>query len=488
MGQLDDKYIRDEIKRIGSQSGLRDKLDTTGITSRDQIINPYDILDPNSYGQSRREKMRYQSDLARLQEIQKQQQASYEEWYNSPEQAAIREREAGINPDLAGLDNAGSASQVSPSDAVPGANLPTNGEVASNVISGITSVIGSLSSVASLATAFTTLPLVNEQTKNAKKLGEQLDLQNEAQLGTMIASDISDLLATAQQAHIDSQSQGAFDLDGFFANDSNFETLTPIYGSNPRFASQLAKQRKAVLAHQKRAAESQSGLASANWSLANIISDPRYSGDQKLTMIQLRPFVEACVKADSAEVALRESVATWQKKRQDGMDVNLAIDAANASNRASISQSGYTEAYYNEADGELVAAYEQFFRDSMLPSLTLQQSINQGYLDLFNSDPSGEAGYKAAYLFGSNGGSSWEEVYLLRQKDAMKKLVDSKIAVAEATGDYAELQAMMNAFNNVFSLGTDYQSWQKNSAGWAMYRMEVKEYIDNIQKILDDVN
>lgn len=488
MGYLDDKYMREEIVRIGSQSGLYDQLTTTGITSRDQIINPYELLDQSTYGQSRREKMRYQSDLARLLEIQKQQEASYEEWYNSSEQAAIREREAGINPDLAGLDNAGSASQVAPSELVPGANLPTNGEVASNVISGITSVIGSLSSVASLATAFTTLPLTLEQTKNAKKVGEHLDLQNEAQLGTMIASDISDLLATAQQAHIDSGSQDPFDIDGFFANDSNFATLDPIYGSNPRYASQLAKQRKAVLAHQKRAAESQSGFASANWSLANIISDPRYTGDQKLTMIQLRPFVEACVNADAAEVALRDSIASWSKLRQDGMDVNLAIDAANSANRASISQSGYTEAYYDEVDGKLVAAYEQFFRDSMMPSLSLQQSINQGYLDLFNSDPSGEAGYKAAYLFGSNGGSSWEEVYILRQKDSIKKLVDSKIAVAQATGDYAELQAMMNAFNNVFSLGTDYTSWQKNSAGWAMYRHEVKEYIDNIQRILEDVN
>lgn len=448
MSQIDDENISWQ-----SPFDLHDfinELPVTGITSRDQIINPYDYLDHYHFGNGAQGRREYNEFLGRLQNIQAQQQASYDEWYNSPEQQAIRDREAGLNPDLVGLSGS-EVPQTGVSQINPTEGLPTTGEQVSSVVQGITSIIGTLSSVASLATAFSTLPLTAQQSKNAKLLGEQLGLQNESlglqneqQLGLMMARDISDLLATAQQVHLNSGKSEPFDLDGWFAHDDNFAPLGAIYGNNPRYAPQLAKQREAVLNHMKEAASAQKDLASSTYGLGQIISSPYYSPDQKLTMIQLKPFTAACAAADLADTKLRETLADIRSKYASGLNVQTAIDVANNQNK-------YQSDFYAEAQGSLVAAFEQFLRDSATPAYELEKNINQGYLDMFNSDPSGEGAWKASYLYGSKGGSSWKEAYYIRFDESFKSLIDSELAVAQATGDYASLNAMITAFDSILA-------------------------------------
>ena len=423
MGHLDDKYLDDISPRVqdsgNSSPNWRDIVSgDPSVTSREDIINPYAVVNPRDYALTRRGRQQYESDLARVVEFQKQQQAAYEEWYNSPEQAAIREREAGLNPDLIGLDNAGDASSPEVSDSVPGQGLPTNGEMALNVVNGITSVISSLSSVAGLATAFTDIPLKLLASSDAHNLSlEQLDslnLSNRGELARQMSEDIAGLLGTAVQSHLDSGSTDPFDYDSFFADDKNFAPLESSYGSYGSYAASLALARQQSLKYHKSAAELQKGMAQSEWDFANIIADPRLTGSQKLTSLQLRPYVQSTISARKALDDLSLKVSEWESILRDGMSVELAIDAANAQNRSAISQSNYTSDYYDSLSGELVADFENYVREVERIGLQLRGSINQGYLDMYNSDPNGLDGYKAAYLFGNNGGSSWEEAYYLQ--------------------------------------------------------------------------
>lgn len=461
------------------------------VTSRDEFIDPYSLVNPSNYGRSRAEIARYKSDLQRAELYLSQQQASYKEWYESSEQQAIRDREAGLNPDLLGLgENEAGDVPLNPVSPVDG--LETNGQVASRVVESIVGVVGTLSNVASLASAFVTLP---PTLSNLGKQGNLLDAQIEAQdisntsaLGVQMANDIGDLLATAMQAHLDSGSEDPFDLDGFFSNDDNFAALKEVYGSNPRYTALLAKQKKAVLEHQKKAVNLQKDVAQGYLDYGQVASNPFLSPSQKLTILQLRPFTEACVKADLAEVNLRKVIADWKSKVQEGISADKAIRATNAQFDSQIEQGEYLAKYYDSVDPVLVAGFEQFMREVQTTSGSLEQLINQGYIDMFNNDPTGVGAWRAAYLYGSNGGASWNEAYIVRSIENTKALIDAEVAVARATGKYADAKAMLDAFGSVLTgLSTDSSLWENNNAGWSMYRSELTEYITNLQKVLENL-
>lgn len=509
MGQIDDYISRrgsssgSGTRRVGSiRDGINGASDrpwswqnwlesyTSGdylnITDRSQIINPEEILSQGNWTNSAESIAEYNKALQALRNIQAQQEAAYEEYYNSPINQVQRDQVAGLNPDILGLSGSQSA-QAGVGESQPYSGLPTSEQLLfqSEQIKQqkFQNIISALSAVTSLATAFSTIPLNIQNAKNAKKAGENLDLQNIAlgfsnealdlanqnSFGASMAKDIAGLLSTAQQKHLDSDSTAPFDLDAWFADDSNFSSLEAIYGSSPRYASTLAHQRKAVLEHQKNAAISQKDFASNTFGLGEIISSPYYSPDQKLTMIQLKPFTIACAKAEQAEVSLSTTISNIKKQYADGLDVSKAIDAANT-------HSSYQADYFSEADGKKVAAYEQFLRDVAVPGYEMEKAINQGYLDYFNTDPSGEAGWKAAYLYGSKGGASWHEAYMLRNDDVFQKLIDSEVAQAQATGDFSYLKALGEAFKN---LSAGFEQFQ----GTPNYVSKYKYYYERIEKL-----
>lgn len=68
-------------------------------------FNPYDIIDQSMYKNTARGKMAYQEDLAKLLYLAQINQENRMNEYNSPTEQVKRMREAGINPDLAGVDN-----------------------------------------------------------------------------------------------------------------------------------------------------------------------------------------------------------------------------------------------------------------------------------------------------------------------------------------------------------------------------------------------
>lgn len=76
-----------------------------GFDESSSEFNPYDVIDQGMYRNTERGKMAYQEDLAKLLYLAQINQENRMNEYNSPSEQVKRMREAGINPDLAGVDN-----------------------------------------------------------------------------------------------------------------------------------------------------------------------------------------------------------------------------------------------------------------------------------------------------------------------------------------------------------------------------------------------
>lgn len=91
---------------------------------------------------SKEDQALFEVQMAQAQQMNAWSQMEYENWYNSPEQQARRQRLAGLNPDLQGIDNMSSAS--------PGGVTPPSGP-AGNGVGEVASMVGSIFSVFSTA-------------------------------------------------------------------------------------------------------------------------------------------------------------------------------------------------------------------------------------------------------------------------------------------------------------------------------------------------
>lgn len=84
------------------------------------LMNPFSEINPDDYGLF--EKRKYQHDLQAAQYAAELQLMQYQNQYNSAEQQAQRQREAGINPDIAGVSGeaaAGMQGNASPANIDP---------------------------------------------------------------------------------------------------------------------------------------------------------------------------------------------------------------------------------------------------------------------------------------------------------------------------------------------------------------------------------
>lgn len=454
------------------------------VTSRDQIINPYDVIDVNNYRKNRAGQAQYAADLAAAQYYAQQQEAAYQDWYNSAEQQAIRERQAGLNPDLTDFSGA-EAAQTQGTSINPMEGIPTTGEVVNNAISSITSVVSSLSAVANLATAFTEIDLNKVNTE-----GEELS--NIEKLSQRLSGDISGLLGTAVQAHVDSGSTDPFNYSDWFGNDSNFESLKGVYGGFGSFGPALALARQQSLKYHSEASKIQKDAAQNDWDFSNIIADPRYSTSQKLTAIQVRPFMKASQDLEQATVAFQTTLANWNNEVQKGMSTQSAIDAANAQFEASEGRSEYEREYYNNSDGAIVAAFDKFMSDVQQTAGKLEMSINQGYQKMYDSDPNGIGGTKAAYLYGSKGGASWTEAYYTNAYDSFVEMIEADETIKQAIANNADLRerllSLAPIMNTIPGTVRSAEIWFNGTKGASKrFSTSVRNYINSLAGIADSI-
>ena len=120
----------------------------SGAIPESGTFNPYEVIDQSNYRLNRRGKAEYQHDLAELQYLAELRQKESDREYTSEQAQALRQRLAGINPDLNGV-GAGSEGANPQTSTNPLENIETDGERASSVIGDITSI---MSTTASLAT------------------------------------------------------------------------------------------------------------------------------------------------------------------------------------------------------------------------------------------------------------------------------------------------------------------------------------------------
>lgn len=444
------------------------------VTDRSQIINPYSI-DPNAFGFSRSGKARYQQLLNQAIAYAEQQEAAYKEWYESPEQQAIRERQAGLNPDIIGLDDA-EAGSVSYDQPSPIDGIRSNEQVFFDSVSSFSQMIGSLSSVANLATAFTSLPGITQSNENLKTEGDLLlakkdsqDLINEsfgisniASLSLGISNDIANLFGAAKLQDPD------LDIDSWFADDSNFSSLDAVYGHNPRYQSVLAQSRKALLDYQKSATEDLASQAHSNFDFGKVLNNPLYSPDQKLMAAQLGPFMQLMVAQEEMSMEFQKALDEWMIARQSYLNPQSDAARINAIN-------DYESEYYNELDPRMTAGSENMtnaeniiYLDSVDSAFrgkvenlvnrvlhnakSLEYQINKNYAAQYRSDPNGYNGWRAAYLFSTNGGASWSDYYFANTKSKFEQQINAIIAEYQASAARQEAQPYLEAANIVSNL------------------------------------
>lgn len=120
----------------------------TGDVPESGVFNPYSVIDASNYKNNRKGKKEYQHDLAELQYLAELRQQEYERQYNSESAQIQRMREAGLNPDLLGVEQ-GTAGSAPTTNTNPMEGIATNGERASQVVGNVTSIIGTVASLVS---------------------------------------------------------------------------------------------------------------------------------------------------------------------------------------------------------------------------------------------------------------------------------------------------------------------------------------------------
>lgn len=322
MSQIDDDLIGTRYRGRDAVTAFNEQMaqEIGSITSRDQIIDPYSLVNMANYRKTRAGIAQYNSDLQQAQQYAERQEAAYLEWYNSPEQQAIRDREAGLNPNLVGLSGSeGVDTQQNPNSPVAG--MQTNGQLALESINTALNIMQTVASVGSFAAG---LPNIGKQ-------GELLDTQIEAmKLGNItafeqiahnaIASNFATFHAAATAAG------DAVDVAKYFADDKNFEDIIPSYApsDSPMYRNALARVRKgseSIIADAyKTNAESLGNQISFAKKLANPYTDPN-----TLVMAAcFEPVMNAIFDAEKEELEFQKLVRDKKKEYMSSIDASEA--------------------------------------------------------------------------------------------------------------------------------------------------------------------
>lgn len=387
------KTTRDNESAVRAQEQSRTasllNFDDIGVvTSRDQIIDPYALVNIRDYRNNAVGQAQYNADLAQAQRYAELQEASYQEWYNSPEQVAIRERAAGRNPDL--VETTGSeAVDTSFNETSPFSGIPTNQEIANQTLSSISGIVGSLSSVASLATSFNAIPLTNLQ---KELVGEQIDFQKlanieaaEGAFGKGIMNRLSNAMSSAVAAG------EAFDIDSWFSEDKNFEGLFESYGFADNVLYRDAFQRSREAKHKIAASsyDAATGTLRSQKSFAESLADPTYDPNVLIQRSFMEPVMEAEFELRKRRAEFEKQILDIKSQYAETLDVEGLAEGANA------------------------AAYQQvvdkYIADCELICRRAESNIVKNWDDMYLSNKDNAIGMAASYMTMNRGHTQWYE-------------------------------------------------------------------------------
>lgn len=366
-----------------SLSDFNELFGSTGLS------NPLSAIDPTDYKLNRRGKMMYQHDLSAAQYAAELQLMMYQNAYNSPTAQAQRQREAGINPDLAGVSGesaAGMQGNVSTPDA---SGIKTNFEQVLGIVDTTMSIFGAMSSgIFGVASGINAL--------QGQKLGNlQKALGMVGPVGGMVA-DLSPIRGDSTKgfdslAHVDSFLSGIpRKYRGVVG-----QYLTEFVGSRP---------------YQSRQFQGGADLNKSRGAFASSEVDPTLSGDLEDLMAALKPIQEAEFRIAKQLLSSRESEAEQRASYWSRRDLGAQADSENSQDAAAKGEAdiqeiirsgalktvGYLEKEMQNgkwwASTALAALYASISGAMKTPSLGLSSSSK--------TSPNGETFENSAWSFG----------------------------------------------------------------------------------------
>lgn len=396
LGATEHRFMRNGVDYSNYLKRLDDILssDVTNITDRSQIINPYDYLDVSLYKNTSGGQSLYNEHLKALQNIQSQQEASYKEWYDSEEQQSIRQRDAGLNPNLTELSPSQSSDAQFPTDS-PLSGIPTTGDQ----ISKVASLVSAAASIAALPATFAatsaqaSLATSQAALVGAQKAGQQLN--NIKSFEGLIYASAAGQFADAVAGAAASGSQ--FVPDDFFNNLRSDDTLFSAYApeDTPQYRAAYGRAINQVQKIKGEGFKLGTDSATNQSSFAEALSNPYYDKDVLLQIASLEPVMQAfedlrLLQLDYDTTLLRLS------------DPSLDAAAKNAKYK-------YESDYFNGFNGDEVAAAEFATKkaDSIIKSAT--STIFENYLKIYKKDPHSAKGLAAAYMILNGQHMQWSE-------------------------------------------------------------------------------
>lgn len=364
------------------------------ITSRDQIIDPYALVDLSNYRNTKKGQALYNADLQRAQRYAEMQEAAYQEWFNSEAQQASRQREAGVNPSLNGLESS-SASDISPTETSPLSGIGTTEETIGTAIGAVATTVGTIvSAVATLgalpATIASAMATAAAATKQAGLIGSQQDslqVQTISEFEKLVKGGLGSKLANARQSALDKGVD--FSFDDWISGDHSdvFGAYAPdgVDISHPRYGFAFKNAIQNFREYQATANKINTDASESDLSWAKINSDPYLSSDERYMVAMFKPLSDYMREADKIVSETKTALAKYDLEKISGLDGQLAAQAINADLRAQMSESAYDKDYYDKISGEKMAIYQQMQTKANALIVDTNAQIKSHFRDIWNN-------------------------------------------------------------------------------------------------------
>ena len=370
---------------FGGQAHFRDSYNILSkpigsVTSRDQFIDPYSLVNINYYKRTAGGKALYNADLQRAISYREQQEAAYQDWYNSPEQVALRERQAGRNPDLIdGALGSGEAADTQPSGTSPMEGIPTVGEQVATGIQTTMSIVSTIGNLISLPSQIMNLGA------SSKLIGAQANLVNMQGLKEfegLVYNDISDKFASALSAAADAGQFGytiADFMKSFTAEQS--EELFSAYSpeDTPKYRSAFKRALGNFQKIQGSAFETGANTVANKSTFAKLLSHPYHDKDLTLMVAMMEPVEE-----------IRQHLDEWINNVKG--DYIAALDGGMLAQEYMNSQRFQNQ--IAEANGYIAS---------------VDAAIKKNLLDYYKANPVSLSGMNALSLLLGHGPMSWQD-------------------------------------------------------------------------------
>lgn len=459
-----DKYNANSAQRAAAMDTIAAGVGS--VTSRDQIINPQSMIDPSMYENTRAGRAQYESDLAALTNFQSQQEAAYQEWYESPEQAALRERAAGLNPDLVGLENAGESAEAPVSDAVPGANLPTNGQMVFNAFSAFSGIIQNASSLAllpsSISSAKAGANLANANANLANSHATAIDLATIQSAEASYYDAASNILADAVAA------DPGLDVSAFMSDMNNFsgvfETFAPgISSSHPLYSSYQGAFKRALGSVQKAKAGAMginTDAAAGQTEFAKALANKYFDPNLRLQIGLIEPLANS--EAELYELDLQFQILSQQfeTSKLNSLDPETAASSIMAGYSATIAEQNFKKDYFDGFDGDEAAALDYAMKQYQDIIMRIDSSTKQNLWDIYsNKSLSMQERLSAFYNLAGNTHSSFAEFAIQRYPTLAVRWLNGYADKSYSEGRNAKIEPFIRLVNSALGAGTTYATF-----------------------------